>query len=71
MTIMQDYAPRYCDPIQDVLKLNTIRNEYERKINRLNDLKKKNSTFNNEYYVIRDARSKEISKLEKELFHGK
>lgn len=71
MSIMQDYAPKYYDPIQDVIRLNTLREEYESKINRLNALKKKNSTFNNEYHVIRDVRSREIKKLESELFHNR
>lgn len=71
MTIMQDYAKKYFNPISDILKLNTLRSEYDSKINRLNFLKRKNSVFNNEYYVIRETREREIKQLEKELYHGR
>lgn len=71
MSIMQDYAPKYFNPINDAMRLNMLRAEYNAKIGRLNFLKRINSKFNNEYYVIRDVRSREIKKLESELFHSR
>jgi len=65
---MKDYARKYFNPIEDVVRLNLLRSEYQSKINRLNDLKQKNSELHNEYYVHRTLREREIMKLEEELF---
>lgn len=71
MTIMREYAHRYDDSIGALLSLNTLRNEYQKKIDKLNKLKKENIENNNEYYVKKIVRNRKISELESELFCGR
>lgn len=70
MSIMQDYARKYDDSVSHLLSLNTLRNEYDKKIHRINTLRNENLNPN-EWYVNKIVRNREIEKLEKELFCGR
>lgn len=68
--IMQDHAHRYQDSVQYIININSLRSEFDKKIGRLNKLKKRNSIDKPEYYVNKIVREREIKKLEEELFTG-
>jgi len=66
--IMHDFSHRYHDSIQDILNINYLRSELDKKIGNINKLKKNNSIISNEYYVNKIVRERKIKKLELELF---
>ena len=68
--IMHDFAQRYQDSIQYIIKINYLKSELDKKINHINKLKKHNSSIKPEYYVNKIVRERQIKKLESELFTG-
>lgn len=68
--IMKDHAHRYQDSVQYIININSLRSQFDKKIGRLNKLKKQNSSNKPEYYIHRIVRAREIKKLEDELFTG-